>query len=405
MKLMPLYRRFFGSIIDKLLILFFFLLGFAAVEGNKSIDRGFTYLSIGNFAPSMYEYVTLNSLYIIDIGYPVKYSPRSEEELIERYAKYDYVGMVKSFDLTITSSFIILNILYYLLSEIFLGASVGKYLMRGRAVDYLLGERVTSTDAFKRAIIGGLLMFLAVGLRFLFDVSYLSVIVLFFLIIDIPIFFKRRSLIDILSKVSYIDRQSVDNKVTVESFNMETIEEKKPIETEKVVENKIMDSEKATINSENIIKQQTCKHCGKEIAEGSIYCQYCGKLISKNLDNVDKENHTKTISCGGFLTSYNNKYLLLYVIWLVLNLFFLCLGESEIKTGVGEDRWYEYRHTYSPKDYLFPFTDNKISYIFDVDYYDFTEFIFYAILIPLLVLFYFKYLHKPIKKKCQRRIK
>ena len=404
MKLMPLYRRLFGSIIDKLLILLFFLLGFAAVEGNKSIDRGFTYLSIGNCAPSMYEYVTLNSLYIIDIGYPVKYSPRSEEELIEWYAKNDYVGMVKAFDLTITFSFIILNILYYLLSELFLGASVGKYLMRGRAVDYLLGERITSTDAFKRAIIGGLLMFLAVGLRFLFDVSYLIVIVLFFLIIDIFIFFKRRSLIDILSKVSYIDRQSVDNEVIFESFNMETVEEKKPIETEKVVEN--MDSEKAPINSENIIMQQTCKHCGKEIAEGSIYCQYCGKLINNSLDNVVKENHTKTISCGGFLTSYNKKCLLLYVIWLVLNLFFLCLGESEIEKGVGGDgRYVEYTHTYSPKDYFFPFTDNKISYNFDVDYYDFTEFIFYAILIPLLVLFYFQYLHKPLKKKCQRRIK
>ena len=405
MKLMPLYRRLFGSIIDKLLILLFFLLGFAAVEGNKSIDRGFTYLSIANFAPSMYEYITLNSLYIIDFGYPVRYSPRSEEELIERYAKYDYVGMVKSFDLTITTSFTILNILYYLLSELFLGASVGKYLMRGRAVDYLLGERITSTDAFKRAIIGGLLMFLAVWLRFLFDVSYLIVIVLFFLIIDIPVFFKRRSLIDILSKVSYIDRQSVDYEVTFESFNMETVEEKKPKETEKVVENKIMDSEKAPINSENIIKQQTCKHCGKEIAEGSIYCQYCGKLINNSLDNVVKENHIKTISYGGFLTSYNTKYLLLYVIWLVLNLLFLCLGESEIKKGVGGDgRYVEYMRTYSPKDYFFPFTDNKISYNFDVDYYDFTEFIFYAILIPLLVLFYFKYLHKPLKEKFQRRI-
>lgn len=378
-----------------MLILLFFLMSFAAVEGNKSIDRGLTYLSIGNFAPSMYEYITLNSLYIIDIGYPVRYSPMSEQELIEKYASTDYVGMVKSFDLTITSSFIILNILYYLLSEIFLGASVGKYRMRGQAVDYLLGERITSTDAFKRAIIGALLMFLAVGLRFLFDVSYTIIIVLFFLIIDIPIFFKRRSLIDILSKISYIDRQSVDNEVPFESFNMETVEERKLIEIEEVVENEIINTEKAPINFENIINQRTCKHCGKEIADDSIYCQYCGKLINTNPDNMVKENHTKTISCGEFL----KKYLLLYVIWLVLNLLFLCLGESEMKKGVGGDgRFVEYTHTYSPKDYFFPFTDNKISYNFDVDYYDFTEFIFYAILIPLLILFYMLYLHKPLKK-------
>ncbi len=51
-----------------------------------------------------------------------------------------------------------------------------------------------------------------------------------------------------------------------------------------------------------------CKHCGKEIADDSVFCQYCGeKLISKNQeplkDNV-KENkailkindkHTKRI--------------------------------------------------------------------------------------------------------------
>jgi len=211
---MSLFKRFIGSIIDKLLILFIFLFSFVAIEGNKGIDRGLTYLSIGNFSPSMYEYATLDCLYIIDMGFPIKYSSKSEQELLERYSNTNYVGMVRSFDLTITSAFIFLNILYYLLSEIFLGASVGKYRMRGRAVDALLGERITITDAFKRAIIGGLLMFLAVWLRYLFDVSYTIAIVLFFLIIDIPIFFKRRSLIDILSKVTYVGVEKQSSKVT-----------------------------------------------------------------------------------------------------------------------------------------------------------------------------------------------
>lgn len=148
-----------------------------------------------------------------------------------------------------------------------------------------------------------------------------------------------------------------------------------------------------------------CKHCGKVIADDSKFCQHCGELINTSLDNVVNDNHTKTISNGGFLTSFNKKYMFLYVIWLVLNILFLCLGESEIKKGVGgHGRYVEYWQTYSPKDYFFPFTDNKFSYNFDVDYYDFTEFIFYAILIPLLVLFYSQFLHKPLKKKCQRRI-
>ena len=337
---MPLYRRFFGSIIDKLLILFIFLLGFAAVEGNKSIDRGFTYLSIGNFAPSMYEYVTLNSLYIIDIGYPVKYSPRSEEELIERYAKYDYVGMVKSFDLTITSSFIILNILYYLLSEIFLGASVGKYLMRGRAVDYLLGERITSTDAFKRAIIGGLLMFLAVGLRFLFDVSYLIVIALFFLIIDIPIFFKHRSLIDIISKVSYVEvkQQSnvSDRKGSNESKVLEEKENDIPMQIEKVLD---------TTNDKK-------------------------KWSKFHFPNISiNPSRTKDFS------KMKKALIYTYLIWFALNLMALSYALANPHRVYSPNLINDYGEIYTGD--FFPLESS------DIGSYDFSEFVIYTVAIPL----------------------
>ncbi len=339
---MPLYRRFFGSIIDKLLILFFFLLGFAAVEGNKSIDRGFTYLSIGNFAPSMYEYVTLNSLYIIDIGYPVKYSPRSEEELIERYAKYDYVGMVKSFDLTITSSFIILNILYYLLSEIFLGASVGKYLMRGRAVDYLLGERITSTDAFKRAIIGGLLMFLAVGLRYLFDVSYLIVIALFFLIIDISIFFKRRSLIDIMSKVSYVEvkQQSnvSDRKGSNESKVLEEKENDIPMQTEKMLE---------TTNDKKKLSKFHFPHI-----------------------SISPSSRTKDYS------KMKKALIYTYLIWFAINLMALSYALANPHKVYGRVGRPFSEGRISTRA-LFPFESS------DIGNYDFSEFVIYTVAIPL----------------------
>ena len=126
-----------------------------------------------------------------------------------------------------------------------------------------------------------------------------------------------------------------------------------------------------------------CKHCGKEIAEDSKFCQHCGKQI---IEDGESLKNSKAKISNSFLvlwSSVNKKFLLLYTIWFVLNLLCLCLREP-IK--------------YSPKNYFFPFTENKFSYMFDVDYYDITEFIAYTILIPLVVFYVVKYWYKPRKR-------
>lgn len=348
MKSMSLFKRFIGSIIDKLLILIIFLLGFAAIEGNKGISRGLTYLSIGNNAPSMYEYATLDCLYIIDIGFPVKYSPKSEQELLERYSSTDYVGMVRSFDLTITSSFIILNILYYLLFEIFLSASVGKYIMKGRAVEALLGERITVTDAFKRAIILGLLMFLAVWLRFVFDVSYTIVIVAFFLIIDIPIFFKRRSLIDILSKVTYVGLEKQSSKVT--------------------------DGE--VVNESIVVKE-----FGKDLPTLQE------KMLEPANDTRKRSKLTFNIPFFSFLrtrdySKVKKALIYIYLIWLAVNItalvYALANPHCYYTTTMGD--WFEtVRVPHKDTSSFFPFES------YYVNNYDFSEFIVYTIAVPLVL--------------------
>lgn len=235
---MPLFKRFIGSFRDKVLILIIFFIGLSIVEGVRQAQtKGFTYLTLLIFSPSDYSYIKPDILHVIDYGYLMEYSPQSEKELQEKYENTDVERMVTSFDLTITFSFILLNLLYYLLSEIFLGASVGKHRMKGRLVDNLLGERITTSDAFKRAIIGGFLMSLAVGIRFLFDTSYIIVIIMFFIIIDIPLFFGRRSLIDILSKSTYVECQSDDSKGSGEIVVVEEKKEATLIKTEKMLEN------------------------------------------------------------------------------------------------------------------------------------------------------------------------
>lgn len=129
-----------------------------------------------------------------------------------------------------------------------------------------------------------------------------------------------------------------------------------------------------------------CKHCGKEIADDSKFCQHCG---GKQLENDREANNDKTPLdniISKLFSNINKKYLYLYAIWVVLNTILLCFG--------GE-RWYAI-------ECFYPFTNYNS---FRADYYDSTEYITYVFLIPLLILYYFQYWHEAIKKKFSRKPK
>ena len=129
-----------------------------------------------------------------------------------------------------------------------------------------------------------------------------------------------------------------------------------------------------------------CKHCGKEIADDSIFCQHCGKQISERKENIT--NGSSIIV--NWLLSISKKYLLLYAIWFALNVLLLCFGKKLIY--MGSSRYV------SPQYCFFPFTSNERTHFFDPQFYDVTEFVVYVVLIPLLVCYYFKYWHKTKKK-------
>lgn len=119
-----------------------------------------------------------------------------------------------------------------------------------------------------------------------------------------------------------------------------------------------------------------CKHCGREIADDSTFCQHCGKQIV-----IDKDIITSKIPCDSSLFAYwktmdKKKYLLLYVIWVVLNVFFFCFHQSVIVRDI---------RPITSLDGFFPFTNGRYTYMFDVRFYDITEFAIYVFLIPLLV--------------------
>lgn len=120
-----------------------------------------------------------------------------------------------------------------------------------------------------------------------------------------------------------------------------------------------------------------CKHCGKEIADDSKYCQHCGgsQETEKPTPKVDSETKTETrkeskvIEIPTIKTNFSDKTKWLifgYGIWFVLNLFWLLAGN---KSG-------------SAAKYFQPFS-GKISS--SMSYYDISEFIVYVIGVPLAI--------------------
>lgn len=202
---MPLFKRFVGSLIDKVFLLAIFLAVFAITD-SSFITKLILYLKFAEVSPSDYSLGTLSALASIEYGY---YSDNFSPELMERitnwYDNLDISDYLKRFDLKITFSFILLNIIYYLACEFKLKASFGKFLLGGVLIDNF-GDKISMNDILIRAFSAAVLMTLFVGLRFLFDTNYFWIILLFFFVIDIPIFFNAKSLIDIFARVKYVKR-------------------------------------------------------------------------------------------------------------------------------------------------------------------------------------------------------
>jgi hypothetical protein len=100
-----------------------------------------------------------------------------------------------------------------------------------------------------------------------------------------------------------------------------------------------------------------CKHCGKEIADDSKFCQYCGAPQKE-------EHHNILTKFNNINLSYKAKFLIVvYGLWVLLNLYWFITGN-----------WYSGRY-----DYFFPFDAD------DCGCYDLSEFIVYVFGLPLLI--------------------
>jgi uncharacterized RDD family membrane protein YckC len=175
---MPLSRRFLGSMIDKIVLLVLFFLTSIINPLLKSGDLG-GYIAILNKSP--YDYRIYEQLGITTYGF-------------------------EALDSRVTFSFILFNILYYVLFESIKKASLGKNFLGGVLIDKS-SDVIDFGKALSRGLWGGFMM---ISFYFLFHLAMglnlYIVFCLFFLIMDLPVFFTKRSLLDICTRTFYVKR-------------------------------------------------------------------------------------------------------------------------------------------------------------------------------------------------------
>ena len=120
-----------------------------------------------------------------------------------------------------------------------------------------------------------------------------------------------------------------------------------------------------------------CKHCGKEIADDSLFCQHCGgrqsesttnNLTDANTDTQRKEKVVEIPTIKANFSESTKWWICGFSLWVVLNLYWLFADADNKYCRAGRE--------------FLPFTD-------DIDkwcrVYDITEFIVYVFGLPLIV--------------------
>lgn len=118
-----------------------------------------------------------------------------------------------------------------------------------------------------------------------------------------------------------------------------------------------------------------CKHCGKQIADDSKFCQHCGgsqedtTTTSSTEVKSDSPKQEKVIEIPTIKANFSDTtkwWIIGCGIWFVFNLYLLFAGD---KSGYASE-------------YFQPFSDKLDS---SYSYYDITEFIVYVIGLPFII--------------------
>lgn len=193
MNIISLKRRLASTIIDKVVILFLFVVvAIIFCSGIPGAELGaFTYLtSVGynkmESEKTMYQRDMELNQFMKEQGYPID---GVKDNGYERYKTE------KDVYLKYVLIFVIVNLLYYFLCELVFKASLGKRILKCkiRGKD---GAEIKMTDVLKRIGIMGALLILAFVLQRSLSLNALITSLLYFGLLDFTVFTKQQSLID-----------------------------------------------------------------------------------------------------------------------------------------------------------------------------------------------------------------
>ena len=232
---MGLLKRLLGSLIDKLLVVLFFIIVYFSIRGS--------YVASG------------------ELGYFTNLL------VSERFG-----NVYQSLDklcLQILLTFIICNMLYYFIAEAIFKSSIGKYVCGGVLVDGI-DDSISVSKAFTRSLALGLLMVGAVITKLMFCfLSYMNIIFLFFIILDISVLYCKRSLVDIITRTYCINRK-----------NNNTDKYNKMQEDTNLVSSNLPDKENENSNKEETIKQEKSSILINKISyKKRLLVQICFALV------------------------------------------------------------------------------------------------------------------------------
>lgn len=203
-KKMPLFSRFVGSIIDKIFIIIIFFVGYTAISPYGAPGKMGTYIGLRNTPLDLYEYIDKSQMN----SYGTYYEGVSKgyQDLARLESEPPHIGSTLELDMNITYTFILLNLLFYIFFESILSASPGKRMLGGVILDSA-DDKIGFGKVLIRGLCGGALM---AGTYFLLHLqgglTNTVVVVVFFLLLDLPVFFTKRSLLDIVTGTQYAKR-------------------------------------------------------------------------------------------------------------------------------------------------------------------------------------------------------
>ena len=201
---MSLLPRLIGSIFDKILILIIFVAGYAVISPYASSEKIGKYIGLFYAKPEVYDYIdraemNKHGTFNGEIAEYFQYGVRAEMEPPN-------IGSTLELDKSITFAFIILNMFFYILFESVLSASPGKRILKGIILDSA-DDKIGFSKALTRGLCGGALMG---GTYFLLHLAggqtNIVVVIVFFLLLDLPVLFTKRSLLDLCTGTSYAKR-------------------------------------------------------------------------------------------------------------------------------------------------------------------------------------------------------